>query len=112
MRVTRGQVWLVGLDPTLANEQAGARPCVVMSTDRFNSLPIRQAIVVPLTSRDRGFPHHVTVVDDGGLDRESWAMCEAVRTLSTQRFQRLLAVASPDTLDAIARRLGLWLGFR
>ena len=112
MRVMRGQVWSVNLDPTMANEQAGTRPCVVMSADRFNSLPIRQAIVVPLTTRERGFPHHVAVVDDGGLDRASWAMCEAVRTVSTQRFQRPIAMASPETLDAIGRRLGLWLGLR
>jgi mRNA interferase MazF len=112
MRVTRGQVWAVNIDPTMANEQAGTRPCVVMSTDRFNLLPIRQAIVVPLTSRERGLPHHVAVVDDGGLDRASWAMCEAIRAISTQRFQRLIAMASHETLDAIARRLGLWLASR
>ncbi|MGH3446364.1 MAG: hypothetical protein ACRDP4_01940 [Nocardioidaceae bacterium] len=39
-----------------------------------------------MTTRERGFPHHIAVVDDGGLNRTSWAMCEAVRAVSTQRW--------------------------
>ncbi|MBV8541154.1 MAG: type II toxin-antitoxin system PemK/MazF family toxin [Pseudonocardiales bacterium] len=82
MSVARGQIWSVELDPTTANEQRGTRPCVVVSIDRFNALPIRQAIVVTLTTRERGFPRHIAITDDGGLNRPSWAMCEAVRAVS------------------------------
>jgi mRNA interferase MazF len=110
VNVQRGHIWSVTLDPTVANEQAGIRPCVVISTDRFNALPIRQAIVVPLTTRDRGFPHHVRVVDDHGLTRPSWAMCEAVRAVSTQRFGRLISTATEQTAAAITDQLALWLG--
>lgn len=109
MRVSRGHIWSVGLDPTVANEQRRTRPCLVVSADRFNALPIRQAIVVPLTTRDRGFPHHIAVHDDGGLNRPSWAMCEGVRTVSTQRFGRLVGSADPVTVDAVLDQLGLWL---
>jgi mRNA interferase MazF len=105
----RGQIWTVALDPTVANEQHGTRPCVVISSDRFNALPIRQAIVVPLTSRERGLPHHVAVTDDGGLQRPSWAMCEAVRAISVQRFGRLISTVDVDTLAKIIEQLMLWL---
>ena len=108
MRVRRGQIWLATLEPTVANEQRGVRPCLVVSSDRFNALAIRQAIVVPLTSRERGFPHHVRVVDDGGLNRASWAMCEAVRAVSTQRFEREISTATDDTLDRVTDQLTLW----
>ncbi|HET9256928.1 MAG TPA: type II toxin-antitoxin system PemK/MazF family toxin [Pseudonocardiaceae bacterium] len=109
MNVGRGEIWSVVLDPTVANEQRGTRPCVVISSDRFNKMPIRQAIVVPLTTRERGFPHHISVADDGGLARPSWAMCEAVRTVSTQRFGRLISTATDDTLSEITDQLTLWL---
>ena len=109
MIVRRGQIWSVGLDPTVANEQHGARPCIVVSSDRFNALPIRQAIVVPLTSRDRQLPHHIGVADDGGLDRPSWAMCEAVRAVSLQRFGRHISTATPGTVAAVTEQLMLWL---
>lgn len=110
MIVRRGHIWTVALDPVVANEQRGTRPCIVVSTDRFNSLPIEQAIVVPLTSRQRGLPHHIPVIDDGGLNRPSWAMCEAVRAISTQRFGRLISTAAGETLAMVTQQLMLWLG--
>ncbi|MGO1056200.1 type II toxin-antitoxin system PemK/MazF family toxin [Crossiella sp. CA198] len=110
VKIQHGHIWLLTLDPTLANEQAGVRPCVVVSVDRFNALPIRQAIVVPVTSRERGLPHHIRIVDDGGLDRPSWAMCEGLRTVSTQRFKRRISVASQQTVEAISAQIGMWLG--
>ncbi|WP_028934564.1 type II toxin-antitoxin system PemK/MazF family toxin [Pseudonocardia spinosispora] len=112
MRVGRGDIWSVTLDPIVANEQRGVRPCIVVSGDRFNALPIRQAIVVPLTTRERGFPHHIAVTDDGGLNRPSWAMCEALRTVSSQRFGRRISTASRESLDEITQQLSFWLSER
>ena len=109
MRVQRGHIWSVTLDPTVANEQRGTRPCIVVSSDRFNALPSRQAIVMPLTTRERGFPHHIAIADDGGLNRQSWAMCEAVRAVSTQRFGRLISTATEETITTITEQLTLWL---
>jgi mRNA interferase MazF len=107
--VLRGHIWLVTLDPTVDNEQRGTRPCIVVSGDRFNALPIRLAIIVPLTSRQRGLPHHISVADDGGLERPSWAMCEAVRAVSVQRFGSMIGTATDETLSAITDQLLLWL---
>ena len=107
--VLRGHIWLVAPDRTVANEQRGTRPCIVVSGNRFNALPIRLAIVVPLTSRQRGLPHHISVADDGGLERPSWAMCEAVRAVSIQRFGRIIGTATDETLSAIGDQLLLWL---
>jgi mRNA interferase MazF len=109
MNVRRGQIWTVRLDPTVANEQAGVRPCVVISADRFNALPIRQCIIVPLTSRHRRLPHHIAVADGGGLARPSWAMCEAIRAVSTERLGSVVGSADQATTDAIARQIGRWL---
>ncbi len=109
MRVERGQIWPVSLDPTVSNEQRGVRPCLVVSGDRFNALPIGHAIVVPLTSRDRGLPHHIAISDDGGLNRPSWAMCEAVRAVSTARFGQLISTAARQTVDQVTSQLTLWL---
>ncbi|MGH3845023.1 MAG: type II toxin-antitoxin system PemK/MazF family toxin [Pseudonocardiaceae bacterium] len=108
----RGHIWSVALDPNVANEQRGIRPCIVISGDRFNALPIRQAIIVPLTTRERGFPHHIPVEDDGGLDRPNWAMCEAVRAVSTQRFGRLISTATDEIVNKITDQLTMWLSSR
>lgn len=109
MTVSCGQVWTVSLDPTVANEQRGIRPCLVVSNERFNAMPISQALIVPLTSRHRGLPHHVAVDDDGGLDRPSWAMCEALRAVSTRRFGHCVGVASSGTVARVVDQLVRWL---
>jgi len=109
LRVRRGDIWLVSLDPIIANEQSGTRPCLVISSDRFNALPIRQAMIVPLTSRERGFPHHIAVRDDGGLSRPSWAMCENARTVSIERFGKMISTASALTVAQVADQLATWI---
>ena len=109
MSVRRGDIWLVSLDPTVANEHRGTRPCLVVSTDRFNALPIRQAMIVPLTTRERGFPHHIAVQDDGGLNRTSWAMCEGARIVSTERFGKMISTASSETVADVVGQLTSWI---
>ncbi len=109
MTARQGQIWSVRPDPAVANEHAGTRPCLVVSADRFNALPIRHCIVVPLTSRDRRLPHHIAVVDDGGLKRPSWAMCEAVRAVSGQRLGTLIGTATQATTQAVVRQVGRWM---
>jgi hypothetical protein len=37
-------------------------------------------------------------------------MCEAVRAVTTMRFNRLVGMASRRTIDAITHHLGLWFG--
>lgn len=96
----RGEVWLAVLDPAGPGEQAGTRPVIVVSTNAFNAWPVGLVIVVPLTTRDRGFAHHVPVAG-GGLDRPSFAMPEYVRSVAQRRLQRRLGAAEHSTLTTV-----------
>ncbi len=46
----RGEIWLVGLDPSGGHEQKGRRPVLIVSPEAFNHVT-RAAVVVPITSR-------------------------------------------------------------
>jgi mRNA interferase MazF len=105
-----GQVWVVDLDPVVANEQGGTRPCLVISSDHYNAMRIAHAIVAPVTSRDRGLPHHVPITGEGGLDRPSFVMPEGAKAVSTTRFVRQLGEASPRTLETVRRHVRRFLG--
>ena len=51
--------------------------------------PIDMALVVPLTTRDRGLEHHVRIASaESGLRSPSWARTEDIRVVSTKRFTR------------------------
>lgn len=105
-----GEIWLADLDPVVANEQAGTRPCLVVSTDAYNAMPIRHAIIAPITTRDRALRHHVPVVDDGGLHMASFAMPEYQRSLSTRRFIRRIGTADPATVATVRERIRRFVG--
>jgi mRNA-degrading endonuclease toxin of MazEF toxin-antitoxin module len=45
----RGDIWLVGLDPTQGYEQRGRRPVLVVSPEAFNRIT-KVPVVVPITS--------------------------------------------------------------
>jgi len=93
-------VWLASLDPVAAGEQGGTRPVLVISTLTFNAWPVRLVVVVPITSRERGFAHHVPIVG-GGLDQASFAMPEYVRSVSQRRLRRLLGIAPGEVVTAV-----------
>lgn len=98
------------LDPAVPGEQGGTRPVLVVSTAAFNSWPVGLVVVVPITTRVRGFVHHVSVAG-GGLDRGSLAMPEYVRSVVQRRLHHRLGVAEPSTVtpvdDWLRRILGL-----
>jgi mRNA interferase MazF len=88
------------LDPVAPGEQGGTRPTLVVSTTAFNAWPVGLVLVVPLTTRERGFAHHVAV-DAGELERASFAMPEYVRSVSQRRLRRRLGTAAPATVTAV-----------
>jgi mRNA interferase MazF len=101
-------VWLVDFGNPVGHEDGGVRPAVVVGSATHCRFPIGMAIVVPLTTRDRGLDHHVRIDSPGsGLVRPSWARTEDITAASTQRFRRSqpLGVASADEIA----RLSEWL---
>jgi mRNA interferase MazF len=66
----RGDIWLADLNPINGREQAGMRPCLVVSVNLFNQSPAELVIVVPLTTRAKGIRTHVPLVPPEGGVRE------------------------------------------
>ncbi len=102
----QGEVWVAELDPTRGREQAGTRPVLVVSVDEFNDGPADLVVAVPFTRTDRGVALHVRVEPpEGGLSATSFAMCEAVRSISKQRLKNRWGSVSQATMDSILERL-------
>jgi mRNA interferase MazF len=107
----RGEVWLADLDPTRGHEQAGQRPVLVASVDPFNRSPLGLVIVVPLTTRSKGSPSHIPVTPpEGGLRAPSWVLCEALRSVSTERMVARWGAVTDATLGRVEVCLRLLLG--
>ncbi len=104
---------MANLDPTQGHEQAGQRPCVVVSNDNFNHGPAGLLVIVPLTSKLRTIPIplHVPVAPpEGGLTMASAALCDQIRTIDPARLTRQMGIIGDATMAEIERRLRLLLG--
>lgn len=108
---SRGEVWLVDLSPTRGHEQAGRRPALVISADRFNASRAGVVFVVPFTTRRRGLPTHVEVRPPlGGLREVSWARCEDLRSVSVERLvSGPLGAVTAEILESVGERVRLLL---
>lgn len=107
---SRGEIWLVDLNPTRGHEQAGVRPGLVVSTDTFNHGPADLLVVLPLTTRARGIPLHVPVnPPEGGLRERSFIKCEDIRSVARERIAQRLGMISALTMSRVEDRLRILL---
>lgn len=108
---SRGEVWLVDLNPHRGREQMGQRPALVVSVDVFNHGPSLLVVLVPITSTNRRIPFHVEVrPPEGKLDHTSYLQCDQVRCVSRHRLVHLLGPVYEDTLLQVEDRLRILLG--
>lgn len=105
-----GDILLADLNPSTGNEQGGRRPVVVVSDRRYSAIP-GLFLAVPLTSIERGLPHHVIVPSNAttGLSQTSYAMTEQIRALAYRRIDRQLGSTEVATLEEISRYLHLFI---
>ncbi len=107
---SRGEIWTVNLNPVKGHEQAGFRPGLVISVDNFNHGPAGLAVVIPITSKEKGIPFHVSInPPEAGLSKKSFVKCEDVRSLSTQRLSKFLGKVSSKTLKEVEDRIRILL---
>jgi len=103
MTVSRGEVWLANLNPTQGSEQAGTRPVLIFqnnSVNRFTST----FLAIPLTTnlRRANLPTCILIhKGEGGLAKDSVALCHQLRVLDKTRLVQRLGQVSDDVLVAI-----------
>lgn len=100
----RGEVYDARLDPVEGSEQGGTRPVIVVSRDAINaSSPV--VVTVPCTTYRLGrriYPSQVLInAPDGGLDSDTIALGEQLRTLSKTRLLRCRGVLSDKALTQL-----------
>ena len=109
-RILRGEIRWAELEPTRGNEQAGARPVLVLSEDVFNERS-GTVIAVPLTSAEprAGFP---LTVESGaaGLPKRSWIKIGQIRTLSADRIGKRIARSPDEEIAEVIEGLNEILG--
>lgn len=102
-------VWAT-FGPGRGREQARRRPGVVIASSDYLEVVTELAIVVPVTTRERGWVNHVELSGDLALPRRSWAMTEQVLTISRDRIHRTLGTVDAGCLARIRELVGAFAG--
>ena len=100
----RGEIWLVGLDPTEGHEQKGRRPVLIVSPEAFNRVT-KVPVVLPITSggsfaRTAGFAVPLTGTQTTGVVR-----CDQPRALdlAARRGKKLESVSAAIIDEVLAK---------
>jgi mRNA interferase MazF len=109
----RGMVVAVSLDPVVGHEQGRTRPCVVIQNDVGNRFA-STTIVVPLTDAAHvrtPSPIYILVTKgDGGTVKDSYILCDQIRTVDQRRFKTVYGALSPEAMKNVDAALVVSLG--
>ncbi len=112
----RGDIHSVDLDPARGSEANKRRPAVIVSNDAANATARRLGrgviTVVPVTSNiEHVYPFQVLLpAAETGLDRESKAQAEQIRSVAVERLGDRLGVVPNSIMLDIDEALRLHLG--
>jgi mRNA interferase MazF len=112
MKLGRGTVVLIDLDPTLGHEQRGVRPCVVVSDlavvadQRYPLL-----CVVPITGTPgQGALYPLLSPGPSGLAKPSYALIDHLRSIDKRRVRKVFGQLPQAELRSLNEGLSLFLG--
>jgi mRNA interferase MazF len=94
---SRGDVFLVELDPTRGSEIRKTRPCVVVSPDELNH-HLRTVIVAPMTTAGHDYPYRPPCRFDG---KDGRVALDQLRTVDRVRLRKRLGSLPPRTVSAV-----------
>ncbi len=112
MRLERGTVVLLELDPTVGYEQRGVRPCIVVSDpDVIADQRFPLTAIVPVTGTPgEGVLYPRLQPGRSGLAKTSYALIDHLRSVDKRRIRRVFGVISSSEVDALDEGLVLFLG--
>ena len=105
--IKRGDIWLVGLDPTAGHEQKGRRPVLIVSPEAFNRVT-GVPVVLPITSggsfaRTAGF---AVSLARAGTKTTGVVRCDQPRALDLgARGGKKLETVPDAVMDEVLARL-------
>ena len=86
MAVSRFEVYLLNLDPSIGHEIRKTRPCLIVSPNELNR-HVRTVIVAPLTTRGQSYPTRVACRFKG---KDGQVALDQIRAVDQSRLVRRL----------------------
>lgn len=94
--VTRGEIWLVNLDPTIGTEIRKTRPCVIISPAEMHD-HLRTVLVAPMTTKGQPAPYRIAASHAG---KKGLILLDQIRAIDRIRLVGRVGAVAPKTLAA------------
>lgn len=89
--IKKGDIFYADMQGALGSEQAGFRPCVVISNNIGNKFSPCIIVALITSKLDKPkLPTHVSLPADYGLSAKSLILCEQIRTIDKRRLKNFL----------------------
>jgi len=95
--ISRFDVYLVNLDPTIGHEVRKTRPCLIVSPDEMNQY-IGTVIVAPMTTKGRDYPTRVNLTFQG---KKGQIVLDQIRTIDKIRLIKRLGKIDKNTAQKV-----------
>jgi mRNA interferase MazF len=112
VKLGRGVVIVVALDPTLGHDQYGVRPCIVVSDpDVISDQRFPLVCVVPITgTQGEGLLYPTLAPGPSGLAKKSFALIDHLRSIDKRRVRRVFGELAQAEMSAVDEGLAVFLG--
>ena len=109
--IKRGDMFYANLNPTIGSEQGDFRPVLVVQNNVGNSHS-PTLVIVPVTSNihKKTLPTHVLIPKASGLEHDSLALVEQIRTIDRSRIADYIGLIDIETQKEIDTALSICVG--
>ncbi len=106
MTVSKGEIWLVNLNPVKRNNEMGKiRPAVVFQNDELNRNGYPTTIVIPLSTSliDDAEPIRMRISKRDDLEKDSDLVLTQIRVIDNSRFIKKLGKLSREEIRLLKK---------
>jgi len=111
MVLNRGDIYFANLGSVIGSEQRNHRPVLIIQNE-FGNEYSPTVIIIPLTGKPRNnaLPTHVKIPRSAGLDKDSIALVEQLRTIDRIRLIKYIGQINENTQNKINNALSICTG--
>lgn len=102
--VSKGDIWLVNLNPVKKNNEMGKiRPAVIYQNDQLNSSEYPTTIIFPISSDliDDAEPIRMRIKKRENLEKDSDIVVTQIRAIDNSRLVKKIATLSTKEMDKL-----------
>ncbi|MGB3752218.1 MAG: type II toxin-antitoxin system PemK/MazF family toxin [Arcobacteraceae bacterium] len=104
MILSKGDIWLVNLNPIKKNNEIGkVRPAVVFQNNELNKSKYPTTIIFPLSTHliDDAEPIRIRITSRDDLHEDSDLILTQIRAIDNTRFIKKLSTLTPKELENV-----------